>query len=252
MRSWDPFEEDVDGDEGRVALADEVSGVDVVHADAGGGVKEDEMMVGAGHRPPALLFQCVHEFRLGGMTAFDIGLDGPDHTVAARVPGDAEKADGGAGDLRGEHGHALEILEWRGEAEAVGVADGAADDERADGSFNFPCVVLGSTAFDPGLVFKRGDFLSREDPVIGFGPAKQGSFLAFDFLDFRGKGVFPYGRLRELAKRLFRRNCDVRSSGDKLCGSGLMWPKSGGVCGGFPGHGSADFLSAFMTGGCGI
>ena len=39
------FEEDVDGDEVAVLLADEVTGVDVVHADARGGVFEDEVVV---------------------------------------------------------------------------------------------------------------------------------------------------------------------------------------------------------------
>jgi hypothetical protein len=58
--------------------------------------------------------------------------------------------------------------------------------------------------------------------------------------------VFPYRALRELAKRLFRWNCNVRSSGDKLCGSGLMWPKSGGRGAWVSLHFSGCGLTAFM------
>jgi hypothetical protein len=39
--SGEAFEEDIDGDQDAVFLADEVSGVDVVHADSGGDVLED-------------------------------------------------------------------------------------------------------------------------------------------------------------------------------------------------------------------
>ena len=39
------FEEDIDGDEAAIFLADEISGVAIVHADAGGGVLEDEVVV---------------------------------------------------------------------------------------------------------------------------------------------------------------------------------------------------------------
>ena len=43
--SGEAFEEDIDGDQDAVFLADEVSGMDVVHADSGGDVPEDEMVV---------------------------------------------------------------------------------------------------------------------------------------------------------------------------------------------------------------
>jgi hypothetical protein len=36
--SGEAFEEDIDGDQDAVFLADEVSGMDVVHADSGGGL----------------------------------------------------------------------------------------------------------------------------------------------------------------------------------------------------------------------
>jgi hypothetical protein len=39
--SGEAFEEDIDGDQDAVFLADEVSGMDVVHADSGGDVLED-------------------------------------------------------------------------------------------------------------------------------------------------------------------------------------------------------------------
>jgi hypothetical protein len=39
--SGEAFEEDIDGDQDSVFLADEVSGMNVVHADSGGDVLED-------------------------------------------------------------------------------------------------------------------------------------------------------------------------------------------------------------------
>jgi len=77
------------------------------------------------------------------------------------------------------------------------------------------------------LDFKFLDFLTREQPVIQCGPFDQDGFFRVDSCWTGTEGVFGYRTLRELAKRLFRRNCDVRSSGDKLCGRGLSWPKSG-------------------------
>jgi hypothetical protein len=44
-RSGESFEEDIDGDQDAAFLADEVSGMDVVHADSGGDVLKDEMVV---------------------------------------------------------------------------------------------------------------------------------------------------------------------------------------------------------------
>jgi hypothetical protein len=43
--SGEAFEEDINGDQDAVFLADEVSGMDVVHADSDGDVLEDEMVV---------------------------------------------------------------------------------------------------------------------------------------------------------------------------------------------------------------
>ncbi len=54
--------------------------------------------------------------------------------------------------------------------------------------------------------------------------------IGFFGVDLGGVGterVFGYRGLRELAKRLFCRNCNLDSSADKLCGRGLRWPKSG-------------------------
>ena len=79
------FEEDVDGDEVAVFLADEVAGVDVVHADARGGVFEDEVVVEGGDGTPALGGEFGDEFGLCGVCAFDVGLDGPDDAVAAGI-----------------------------------------------------------------------------------------------------------------------------------------------------------------------
>ena len=108
---FEALEEDVDGDEDTVFLVDEVSGVNVVHSDAGGGMFEDEVVVEAPGGAPAVEFQIGDEFRLGGMSAFNVGLDGPDDAVAALVERDAEKADGGNRDLVREFRHPAEVLE---------------------------------------------------------------------------------------------------------------------------------------------
>ena len=108
----DISEEDIDGDQIAVFPADEVSGVDAVDADAGSGVLEDEVVVLGTSRSPALESGVGDEFRLGEVCAFDVGLDGLDDAVAALVEGDAEKADGGDRNLRGELRHAPEVLKW--------------------------------------------------------------------------------------------------------------------------------------------
>jgi len=53
----DTFEEDIDGDQIAVFPADEVSGVDVVDADAGNCVLEDKVVVLRSSRSPALEYE---------------------------------------------------------------------------------------------------------------------------------------------------------------------------------------------------
>ena len=84
--------------------------------------------------------------------------------------------------------------------------------------------------------------------MIALGPLEQSSFLSIDARGRSGQDILCYGRLRELAKRLFCRNCDVRASGDKLCGRGLMWPKSGAGGTGFGWHVSGFGFTVFMEG----
>ena len=141
-RSFEALEEDVDGYEDAVFLVDEVTSMDVVHTDASGGVLKHEVVVKGACRLPTLEFKIGDEFRLGRMGAFNVGLDGPDHAVAPLVERDTEKADDGGRDLVGEFRHAAKILERRGETEAVGIVDRAADDESATCSLNLPDIVF--------------------------------------------------------------------------------------------------------------
>ena len=96
------------------------------------------------------------------------------------------------------------------------------------------------------MVFKLLDLLSRKQAMIPICPLNQDGFFGIDLRRAGTVGVFRYRCLRELAKRLFCRNCDVRSSGDKLCGRGLIWPKSGAGGAGFSVHFSGFGLTVFM------
>ena len=149
---------------------------------------EDEVVVEGGSRTPALGGQFGNEFRLGGVRAFDVGLGGPDYTVAAIVPRYAQKPHFRRRNLDGEFRHTAEILERRVEAKAVGIIHGAADHDFPFLTHHDPCVVLGSATLRAALLFEPGDFLGVDLGGAG------------------AKGVFGYRVLRELAKRLFCRN----------------------------------------------
>jgi hypothetical protein len=79
------FEEDVDGNQGTVFLADEVASMDIVHTNARQGVLENEVIVEGTSGTPSLGGEIGYKFRLGGMRAFNVGLHGPYDAVATGV-----------------------------------------------------------------------------------------------------------------------------------------------------------------------
>ena len=87
--------------------------------------------------------------------------------------------------------------------------------------------MLAASSLGTGPLLKLGNFPIGEDPVVGLCPDDEQGFLAVDFVEIGAERVFLYRLLRDFAKRLLCWNCDVPSSGDKLCGRGLIWPKSG-------------------------
>ena len=124
--------------------------------------------------------------------------------------------------------------------------DCAADDDFSLISHDDPGVVFGASAFGSGLEFKCRNFLPREDPVIPIRPLDQNSLFGVDLQRTGAMGVFRYRVLREFAKRLFCWNCNLASSSDKLCGTGLRWPKCGAGGAGLVWHFSSLGWTAFM------
>lgn len=136
------FEEDIDRDEGAIVLSDEIAGVNIVHADACGYVNEDEVIMLCHRELPLLEFQFRHEFCLRGMGSFDVGLHGPNDAIAPKIAGDANKSHSRTWHLAGELGHPPQVGKGRGEAKAVGILNGAADDNFTFFSHHDPGIVL--------------------------------------------------------------------------------------------------------------
>ena len=101
----EPFEEDIDRDEGAIFLSDEIASVNIVHADACGDVFEHEMIVLCHCWFPLLKFQFRYEFCLCRMCAFDVGLHGPNDAISPNIAGHAKKAHGCTGHLAGKFRH---------------------------------------------------------------------------------------------------------------------------------------------------
>ena len=92
--------------------------------------------------------------------------------------------------------------------------------------------MLGTSPLRACLFLELAYFRSGKEPASGFRPSEEQGFLALYFKMVGFERVFPYRAFREFVERLLRANCDLDSSSDKLCGAGLMWPKSGGVAAG--------------------
>lgn len=60
---------------------------------------------------PTLELQIRDEFRLGGVRAFDVGLNRSNDAVAARVERDAEKKNRSGRHLPGKFRHPAQVLE---------------------------------------------------------------------------------------------------------------------------------------------